>query len=71
MSNDKELLSGEALLADRDEVAVAELEARVALLDGRDGDRAEPRRHHRQDEAEESAQLGRRHDQTGLEGALH
>ena len=61
-------LLGEALLAGGDEVAVAELEARVALLDGGDGDRAEPGRHHAQDEAEESPQLERRHDETGMEG---
>ena len=34
--------AGEALLEDRDEVAVAELEAGVALLDGGDRHRAEP-----------------------------
>ena len=69
--DERNVLLGEALLAGRDEVAVAELEARVALLDGRVGDRAEPRRHHAEDEAETRAQLGRRHDETGLEGAFH
>ena len=52
-------------------MAVAELEAGVALLNGGDRHRAEPRRHHAQDEAEESPQLGSRHDETGLEGEFY